>query len=351
MKFPNPFELFEKSIIENAENMNNNEPDPGLGDINANAEDIYGPINTPSYPSNDFSEEQLVLEEKIAENKLFNAVKGLKHNTDPKITLLIYFASVVILLIWHVMMYGSFAFKRYWLDPTNAADSGQIDKLMKDTQASNLWSMMPSIKLLASLYPMLYLMIIMILDTIGGGVNGKDAKNTFIVSLFLFLIIVGSTLALCIIPSFVEIFENSIGYNMLSSNYFSTKTLFQNFSPRIFPNFGINMTFLFTLFTICDFEKTFKQFAIEITKKNSQQQKDDIFYDVKYPANSENEEGRSEINSYEEAVTKYNKLDASIKPELFTLVMKKWIIGHGAWSFFAVVITFFASLKAILENN
>lgn len=348
MKFPNPFELFEKSIIENAENMNKTNANVGLG----NVEEVYGPIETPSYPSNDFSEQQAVLEEKIAENKLFNAVKNLKNNVDPKITWLIYFFSIVILLIWHGMMYGSFAFKKYWLDPTNPGIGDKINKIIESTQASNLWPIVPSIKLL-SLYPMLYAMILMILNTIGGGIKGKDALNAFTVSLFLFLIIVGSTLALCIIPSFVEIFENSIGYNLLTTSMLfpNTKTLFQNFSPRIFPNFGIDMTFLFTLFTICDFEKTFKQFAIEITKKNTQQQKDDIFYDVKYPANSENQDTAPEINNYDDVINNYNKLDASIKPELFTLVMKKWIIGHGAWSFFAVVITFFASLKTILEIN
>lgn len=343
MKFPNPFELFEKSIIENAENMNNDESDNDLGDM-------FGPIPTPSYPSNDFSEQQVALEEKIAENKLFNSVKNLKKNVSTETAFFIYFAAIIILLIWHVMMYGSFAFKRYWLDPSNPAISDKITKLMESTQASNLWPIIPSIKLL-SLYPMIYLMIIMVLDTIGGGINNKDAKNAFIVSFFLFLIIVGSTLALSIIPSFVEIFENSIGYNMLSSSYFSTKSLFQNFSPRIFPNFGIDMTFLFTLFTICDFEKTFKQFAIETTKKNNQQKEEDIFYDIKYPANSENEDKRPDINNYDDVINNYNKLDTSIKPELFTLIMKKWVIGHGAWSFFAVVITFFASLKTILETN
>lgn len=65
---------------------------------------------------------------------------------------------------------------------------------------------------------------------------------------------------------FVEIFGNTIGYNIITlfNNKFN-----EHFDSRIFPNSSIDLSPLSNIFSIHDFDETFKEFMIKILEPNN----------------------------------------------------------------------------------
>ena len=109
-------------------------------------------------------------------------------------------------------------------------------------------------------------------------------------------------------------------------------------------NFITDMSFLFTLFQICTFSESYEKFAVEVARNNKQSEDVSVFYDIKYKDVDESKE----TNTYEQVKENYSELDNNIRLKLFELISKKYVIGHFTWTFFATMITFFASINALI---
>lgn len=159
-----------------------------------------------------------------------------------------------------------------------------------------------------------------------------DFLKYYTTQLYIFTIIVGSTLVLTMIPSFVEVFENTIGY------YF-TKTFtlnddsnpFNNFRNKAFPNANIDLTFLLTLFNVENFDETFDIFMKTATSPDHVEE-GIIFNDIEYF-----DEAGKEISEDKKS---------EIRKQLFNLTSGKHACGHLVWrtisTMLALLVTFTA---------
>lgn len=336
MKFPNPFELFnkdplDKTIKENLENEGSTEP-VNLTEVkNYYQTDVKSPnveINTESIDE---------INQKVG-NKLSSYAQRFK---APENKFWILFSAVIMILFSNLLMYYYAFFPLLQSkDKYNSENELYVESNISKT-LSNTWPFEYGLKILGSLYLLFYLILIF---TMKFAFKKEDWKSTFIVSIILYLIIVGFTIALLMIPSFVEIFENTVGFAVLNAGVEVDELFNKNFKSRIFPAFNIDLSFLFTLFQICTFSESYEKFAVEVARNNKQSEDVSVFYDIKYKDVDESKE----TNTYEQVKENYSELDNNIRLKLFELISKKYVIGHFTWTFFATMITFFASINALI---
>lgn len=336
MKFPNPFELFnkdplDKTIKENLENEGSTEP------VNLTEVADYYETEAPSVSIPINSESIDEINQKLG-NKLSSYTQRFK---APENKFWILFSAVIMISFSNLLMYY-YAF--YPLlrtkDERNSKNQLYVEENIKNTENST-WPFEYGLKILCSLYGFFYLILIF---TMKFAFKKEDWLNTFIVSVILYFIIVGFTIALLMIPSFVEIFENTVGFAVLNAGVEVDELFNKNFKSRIFPAFNIDLSFLFTLFQICSFSESYEKFAVEVCRNNKQSQDISVFYDIKYKNVDEN----NETIDYNDVKKYYSDIDYNIRLKLFELISKKYVVGHFTWTFFATMITFFASINALI---
>ena len=146
--------------------------------------------------------------------------------------------------------------------------------------------------------------------------------------LFIFFIIVGSTLLLTLIPSFVEVFENTIGYYV--ADKFKSDNPFDKFKNRLFPTVPIDLTFLLTCFHVENFSETFEKF-IETACNPDGNKEEGYFNDIQYIGGNE--------------ISDDDKND--IKNKIFNMTVRKNMIGHFTWRFFSVLLATLVTYHAL----
>lgn len=158
----------------------------------------------------------------------------------------------------------------------------------------------------------------------------NQAKNTSI----LYLGIVGITFILIgLVPSLVEIFENTFGLLIVSqwpiSLLFQHKEIMEVFESRAFPNskdIVIPFDSLLPLFNIHTFEDTFEAIATQSDEKEGEQ------YDFKF--------------NYDKMCTSNDNEDSKqhFKNALFKLCFAKYNAGHFAWVYIASIVTILSTI-------
>ena len=217
------------------------------------------------------------------------------------------------------------------------------------------------------------------------GINVNPARNNNLVNLLLIVFILcsvlllGSHILFTVFPSFIEIFENTIGYAVIGSPLFKTKRksslndVFSKFKTKIFSNsFNINLSFLITLFTLSEFSRSFQIFIQDILSNdevNDISQFSDIELSDPLPEsfiNSINLRKANQIqndpsgepydftsdldllnNTNKDVQNSFVKIN-ELKEEIFELTVAKHTVGSFCWSYFISVIVFVGSINAFI---
>lgn len=365
MKFPNPFELFnnealdKKNIIEGNQGYDTTHD---TVDFNALAEDYGENIDKEQLKKNfdDYIENN--------DDKIQGRLKNLKKDIGSKLNKFredlerydynvgIIIVGIFLILIWNTTFY-SITFNSFLKEYDELDKNGELYTTKNIEKTKNpFWLFSYGLKLFIYLYIGVYLITILFSHLVFRKLKNNEL-NIFILTLTIYSIVVGITLAFLLIPSVVELFENTIGYNIMMSFTNDVKDLFANFQSRIFPNFGLDMSFLFTLFQISNFEESYKKFIVESTKTNKQAEKSSVFYDIIYNEIDKDEMKETIENEdidfnqeYDKVINRFPKIDTEIKSKLFNLVSKKFILGHFTWTLFGTVITMFATLNSIIYS-
>lgn len=366
MNFPNPFELFNKQALDKKkiiEGNQGNDTTHDTVDFNALA-DNYGENIDTEEMKKDFSN----YIQDVSGN-LSGPIQKLKKDVGSKLSkfredlesydynLGIIIVAIILVLFWNSIFYA-ITFNDFLKSDDAVNSNGELfaEKNIEDTK-NPFWLFSHGLKLFIYLFVGVYLITILFSHLVFRKLKNNEL-NIFILSLTIYCIVVGVTLGLLLIPSVVELFENTIGYNIVMSITNDVKDLFSNFKSRVFPNFGLDMSFLFTLFQISNFEESYKKFIVETTKTNKQTENAGVFYDIIYgeidvDELDENIVENEDINyddEYNKVVNKFPKIDTEIKNKLFNLVSKKFLLGHFTWTFFGTIITMFATLNSILYS-
>lgn len=222
--------------------------------------------------------------------------------------------------------------------------------------------------------------------------QGSNIINVmFIVFILTSVLLLGSHILFIFFPSFIEIFENTIGYYIISLGIASSqlttsqKTLSEVFGDRLkvkaLPGFKIGLEFLITYFTLSKFSESFQSFIqdvlsdgtktdaqgkeIKITsisdfsdfelrkdfgispefikainERKSQTNPNGPPYDFMTDKGLLNHENQDIRNTFE----KIN----DFKKDLFELTLAKYRIGSFCWSYFISVIIFIGSMNAFI---
>lgn len=223
----------------------------------------------------------------------------------------------------------------------------------------------------------------------------------FIVFILTSVLLLGSHILFIFFPGFIEIFENTIGYSLISLGAVSSqitptgKSLSAVFGDRLkikaLPGFNIGLEFLITYFTLSKFSESFLSFIHDVLSDGKNQNGDDVtsiseFSDFEFKNEfdmptefldlinetkrqfNENEtnteifdflnpkhldpsltiipkskgiEQEKNINIYIDKIDKFKK-------DLFELTLAKYRIGSFCWSYFISVIIFIGSMNAFI---
>lgn len=223
----------------------------------------------------------------------------------------------------------------------------------------------------------------------------------FIVFILTSVLLLGSHILFIFFPGFIEIFENTIGYSLISLGAVSSqitptgKSLSAVFGDRLkikaLPGFNIGLEFLITYFTLSKFSESFLSFIHDVLSDGKNQKGGDVtsiseFSDFEFKNEfdmptefldlinetkrqfNENEtnteifdflnpkhldpsltiipkskgiEQEKNINIYIDKIDKFKK-------DLFELTLAKYRIGSFCWSYFISVIIFIGSMNAFI---
>lgn len=368
MKFQNPFELFNNNLDKSKKNI---EPfddyEDKAYDIKEDTEDLI-----------DATEDSL--------KETGGKIEKFEHNYGIGFFILV----LITVFVCQICSYGlSFL--------TTKKSSVEI---MENVNKNQFWSINSVICMciinLAFLWGFLCLYINAIF-----GVNLNPTKNRnlinlfFIVSILTGVLLLGSHILFLICPSFIEIFENTIGYSFLNMGWdinIGSKdkvTLSEAFSgnlkSRTFPG-QLGLGFLITNFKISsEFNNTFLNFIQDVVSDNKNDDGEpindiSIFSDLEGKgAITMDEELKKLINEKKRDERRQNsddpsyiydftsdktlipkdhpdatKLEATknaieeFKTNTFKLTLAKHLIGNFCWSYFISVIIFVGSMNAFI---
>lgn len=209
----------------------------------------------------------------------------------------------------------------------------------------------------------------------------------FIVFILTSILLLGSHILFVFFPSFIEIFENTIGYSIISLAVFGTfikttkPSLTAVFGDRLkvkaFSSFNIGLEFLITYFTLSKFSESFLSFIQDVLsdgKNNNGEPVNSIsqFSDFELLSRDEanvsadfinliNKRKREKENTNQNEPYDFttddtlkdhynddlNKINV-FKKELFQYTLAKHTIGSFCWSYFISVIIFVGSINAFI---
>ena len=322
-KFPNPFELLNRNL----ENMENIEDSPDTENT-ANDED----------PSAATDLAGVVQDEAIS--------VGQKGKNSKYVDYIYPLVVVVLTFLGNWFVYSN-TFGNFFKEET-------INKKMQEVEKSNFWVMNYIVQLFIYLYISISIVLFFILYFIFDILDFNYLYYTFIIHLVItgFLLII-----LALLPSFVEIFENSIGLSMLKLIYSREikENVFGKFDTKIFPNSNIDLSFFLTIFSPGNFKNTFNDFIrFSVYNDNNRE----IFSDLKYKGFNEVDGSLKpdldnklkdflgdDADKANDAI-KDNKMKElkDLKNKLFELVIKKYENGHFIWTYFSSIISIFTVL-------
>jgi hypothetical protein len=150
--------------------------------------------------------------------------------------------------------------------------------------------------------------------------KGKHIKQAMKIVSISITSVVGITFLLCNNPSFIKIFENTIGYAITkmfspNRNYSFSEFMKKIFKHSIFPKGGINFDFMFTCFRLDNFNHIL----------------DDL---------------RNNDNKYDFTIETNNN---DLK-DLFKMVVMKNTIGHLCWIYFSSIASTIICVKFLSKH-
>lgn len=170
--------------------------------------------------------------------------------------------------------------------------------------------------------------------------NNKDILNIFYYTTIYYIGIVGSTfLIIGNIPSLVEIFENTIGYNVLCIPFlYNMKKIMSIFKNKHFKSreFEIPYDFLITTFDLPSFNDLFNKLLEEGKKVKS---------------------GTDELLSTDGIETDFyfdfpeNISERTARYNLLKMVLAKNGIGHMMWAFLGSYVTIMLTINTIIPKT
>ena len=183
----------------------------------------------------------------------------------------------------------------------------------------------------AVLYLIVYLINFLITDT---AVSAQLFLRIFFIVSLCYWIFTGTTyLTITMIPSLVEIFENTIGYSFIYT-FMGLKEKMSVIRSRMYPSFGIPSEILITKFTEKNLHDMFKGLMTKrIDKDNLPELANETILDFYLDIND------ADIDTQLEA-----------KESFFQLIRTKYKVGHMAWIYLSSLAAMIASLIAMNEN-
>jgi len=188
--------------------------------------------------------------------------------------------------------------------------------------------------------------------------DNHEYDNIFYVTTLYFWTIVGSTMLLIgNIPSLVDVFENTIGYSILTTPLFNLNRVMSMFKNRNFKSdqFKIPYDFLITTFNIPSFHDYFEELY-------NQYPSNDEYYGKYMPTDKPTSDFYIDLNTWMETdipnprVDKednQNKLNENktfyARKELLKCVLTKNTVGHFVWVFLASYVTVLLTINTIVQ--
>lgn len=200
--------------------------------------------------------------------------------------------------------------------------------------------------LLACIFPIIYGIVLMYFKNVFDNINLIDLFLGFL--MYFSLIVIVPSIIFIFVPSFVEIFENTIGFWFISYFYKSKiENFMKNFKSKYFattnennnPFYLINRSFLLKLFNLENMHKMTGQF-IEFKNNNEC----DFYIDTSSLIQPEIKggEGRGETR---EPMPTIPDPEPLLKP-LLELVLTKNTVGYACWGILASSMAFMLTVNS-----
>jgi len=188
--------------------------------------------------------------------------------------------------------------------------------------------------------------------------KNKEIENIFYVTTIFYWSIVGSTMLLIgNIPSLVDVFENTIGYSVLSSPFYNLDFVMSMFKNRNFKSdtIKISYNFLITTFNIPSFHDYFNELCSQYPNNEeysagslllNEKPKSDFYIDLNTWLSEEEEPGK------ERSPKNLDETDSKTvyaRQELLKCVLTKNMIGHFVWVLLASYVTVLLTMNTIVK--
>jgi hypothetical protein len=225
-------------------------------------------------------------------------------------------SSFVIIIITFIFFFAGYL---------NYALSQLTKVLSSNSDYFNKLNSLHSIKLilLACIFPIIYGVVLMYFKNVFDNINLIDLFLGFL--MYFSLIVIVPSIIFIFVPSFVEIFENTIGFWFISYFYKSKiENVMQNFKSKYFattnnennnPFYLINRSFLLKLFNLENIHKMTEQFT-----KFKDNNECDFYIDTPDP-------------------------EPLLKP-LLELVLTKNTVGYACWGILASSMAFMLTVNS-----
>jgi hypothetical protein len=191
--------------------------------------------------------------------------------------------------------------------------------------------------------------------------NNHDTLNIFYITSMFYWTIVGSTfLIIGNIPSLVEVFENTIGYGIMTlpiPGLFDLKDTMRCIKNKQYrrsnKNYDISNEFLLTTFDIPSFHEHFNSlngYTVNTNNTNSNNFECDFYIDLLEKRDDENCEA-NDIESKEDLKLDIkNEFSIKKRKELLKLVLSKNTIGHYSWTLLASFVSIMLTINSIITT-
>ena len=188
--------------------------------------------------------------------------------------------------------------------------------------------------------------------------KNNEIDNIFYVTTIFYWSIMGSTMLLIgNIPSLVDVFENTIGYSVLSSPFYNLDSVMSMFKNRNFKSdtIKISYNFLITTFNIPSFHDYFNELCSQYPSNEeyktgslllNEKPKSDFYIDLNTWLSEEEEPGteRQDTNLKET-----DQKTVYARQELLKCVLTKNMIGHFVWVLLASYVTVLLTMNTIVK--
>jgi hypothetical protein len=192
---------------------------------------------------------------------------------------------------------------------------------------------------------------LLLMDTV---FNNHEYTNIFYTTTIYFWGIVGATfLVIGNVPSLVEVFENTIGFSLLSSPLFNLKNTMEIFKNRNFKSeqFKVPCDFLITTFNLPSFHEQFENLVeqypnnaeytgVTPTYKTS---KTDFYIDIT------GWEGTDVAERPDKNPDKNDNRTVKARLELLKQVLTKNTIGHFMWALLASYVSVLLTVNTVTQ--